>query len=289
MGVGKDKTTAACMYTECRFIKSNGLKCQSPPMRGCLFCYFLARLHGVYYGHGGYSHADGELMGNTKSSSRPRREPSCGRKCERRSDMSACVDLCRGECSGDERLRTRLGFHRGFAAYLISRKMNGRVAARVNSRPDTKLIGLCCVGLGCKPRTRLRRVLCFFGRSGVVPRVSRSTPRTKTRPRGPRPGLFSALPTGESSLGPHLRMAGRHGAHSLLEQGIGFLRFRYQSAARRYRQLAGVTATMPQFTLATPCASAPIWKGLKERVCPGCAGPLSVVCICVMGWPAAVY
>jgi hypothetical protein len=40
--------------------------------------------------------------------------------------MSACVDLCRGECSGDDRLRTRSGFHRGFAAYLISRQMGER-------------------------------------------------------------------------------------------------------------------------------------------------------------------
>jgi len=43
MGVGKDKTTGACMYQECRFIKSNGLKCQSPAMRGSQFCYFHGR------------------------------------------------------------------------------------------------------------------------------------------------------------------------------------------------------------------------------------------------------
>ena len=43
MGVGKDKTTDACMYNECRFIKSNGLKCQSPAMRGSQFCYFHGR------------------------------------------------------------------------------------------------------------------------------------------------------------------------------------------------------------------------------------------------------
>jgi hypothetical protein len=61
MGVGKNKMTAARMYEECRFIKSNGLKCQSPAMRGCLFCYFHAQLHGFCYGHGGHSHADGEL------------------------------------------------------------------------------------------------------------------------------------------------------------------------------------------------------------------------------------
>ena len=43
MGVGKDKTAGACMYQECRFIKSNGLKCQSPAMRGSQFCYFHGR------------------------------------------------------------------------------------------------------------------------------------------------------------------------------------------------------------------------------------------------------
>lgn len=31
------------MYTECRFIKGNGLKCQSPALRGSPFCYFHAR------------------------------------------------------------------------------------------------------------------------------------------------------------------------------------------------------------------------------------------------------
>ncbi len=43
MGVGKKLTAGACMYTECRFIKSNGLKCQSPAMRGSQFCYFHGR------------------------------------------------------------------------------------------------------------------------------------------------------------------------------------------------------------------------------------------------------
>ena len=43
MGVGRDKATGACMYQECRFIKSNGLKCQSPAMRGSQFCYFHGR------------------------------------------------------------------------------------------------------------------------------------------------------------------------------------------------------------------------------------------------------
>jgi hypothetical protein len=31
------------MYKECRFIKANGLKCQSPALRGCPFCYFHSR------------------------------------------------------------------------------------------------------------------------------------------------------------------------------------------------------------------------------------------------------
>lgn len=31
------------MYKECRFIKANGLKCQSPALRGAQFCYFHAR------------------------------------------------------------------------------------------------------------------------------------------------------------------------------------------------------------------------------------------------------
>jgi hypothetical protein len=31
------------MFAECRFIKGNGLKCQSPAMRGSPFCYFHAR------------------------------------------------------------------------------------------------------------------------------------------------------------------------------------------------------------------------------------------------------
>ena len=43
MGVGKDKMTAARMYEECCFIKSNGLKCQSPAMRGSQFRYFHGR------------------------------------------------------------------------------------------------------------------------------------------------------------------------------------------------------------------------------------------------------
>ena len=43
MGVGNDKTAGACKYQECRFIKSNGLKCQSPAMRGSQFCYFHGR------------------------------------------------------------------------------------------------------------------------------------------------------------------------------------------------------------------------------------------------------
>ena len=43
MNIGNDKTTGACKYQECRFIKSNGLKCQSPAMRGSQFCYFHGR------------------------------------------------------------------------------------------------------------------------------------------------------------------------------------------------------------------------------------------------------
>jgi hypothetical protein len=31
------------MYKECRFIKANGLKCQSPALRGSPFCYFHSR------------------------------------------------------------------------------------------------------------------------------------------------------------------------------------------------------------------------------------------------------
>ena len=31
------------MYKECRFIKANGLKCQSPALRGAQFCYLHAR------------------------------------------------------------------------------------------------------------------------------------------------------------------------------------------------------------------------------------------------------
>ncbi len=31
------------MYKECRFIKANGLKCQSPALRGWPFCYFHGR------------------------------------------------------------------------------------------------------------------------------------------------------------------------------------------------------------------------------------------------------
>lgn len=43
MDSGNDKTAGACMYEECRFIKSNGLKCQSPALRGSKFCYFHGR------------------------------------------------------------------------------------------------------------------------------------------------------------------------------------------------------------------------------------------------------
>jgi len=34
------------MYRNCRHVHPNGRTCKSPAMRGCLFCYFHARLHG---------------------------------------------------------------------------------------------------------------------------------------------------------------------------------------------------------------------------------------------------
>jgi len=34
------------MYRNCRHVQPNGLRCKSPAMRGSLFCYFHARLHG---------------------------------------------------------------------------------------------------------------------------------------------------------------------------------------------------------------------------------------------------
>lgn len=37
----KNDRSATCK--ECRFIKTNGLKCQSPAMRGSCFCYFHGR------------------------------------------------------------------------------------------------------------------------------------------------------------------------------------------------------------------------------------------------------
>lgn len=33
------------MYPECRHVKTNGLKCKSPALRGMPYCYFHARLH----------------------------------------------------------------------------------------------------------------------------------------------------------------------------------------------------------------------------------------------------
>ncbi len=33
------------MYQECRHIKTNGLRCESPALRGTPFCYFHTRLH----------------------------------------------------------------------------------------------------------------------------------------------------------------------------------------------------------------------------------------------------
>ena len=43
MSTNNKKNSA--VYKECRFIKANGLKCQSPAMRGSCFCYFHARKH----------------------------------------------------------------------------------------------------------------------------------------------------------------------------------------------------------------------------------------------------
>ena len=41
MRVGKARN--AGMVSECRHVKTNGLKCQSPAMRGSQFCYFHSR------------------------------------------------------------------------------------------------------------------------------------------------------------------------------------------------------------------------------------------------------
>jgi hypothetical protein len=41
------------MFLECRHIKPNGLRCQSPALRGGAFCYFHARL---------YNHITGEEL-----------------------------------------------------------------------------------------------------------------------------------------------------------------------------------------------------------------------------------
>ena len=60
--------------------------------------------------------------------------------------------FARLEATGDERARCAWVSERSFAAYLISRKMGGRLMARdpptgwvPRSRPDTKLIGHCGV------------------------------------------------------------------------------------------------------------------------------------------------
>jgi len=34
------------MYRNCRHVQPSGLRCKSPSMRGSMFCYFHARLHG---------------------------------------------------------------------------------------------------------------------------------------------------------------------------------------------------------------------------------------------------
>ena len=41
--MSKDRDSVAGVVRECRFIKTNGLKCQSPAMRGSQFCYFHGR------------------------------------------------------------------------------------------------------------------------------------------------------------------------------------------------------------------------------------------------------
>ena len=41
------------MFKECRFIKANGLKCQSPALRGSPFCYFHSRTRVVVPRHPG--------------------------------------------------------------------------------------------------------------------------------------------------------------------------------------------------------------------------------------------
>ena len=43
MGAGNDKDRRIGVYTECRLIKTNGLKCHSPAMRGSASCYFHGR------------------------------------------------------------------------------------------------------------------------------------------------------------------------------------------------------------------------------------------------------
>jgi hypothetical protein len=40
---GSDRKNGSGIVEECRFIKANGLKCQSPAMRGSRFCYFHGR------------------------------------------------------------------------------------------------------------------------------------------------------------------------------------------------------------------------------------------------------
>ena len=43
IAAGTDKNRGTGMIKECRFIKTNGLKCQSPAVRGSQFCYFHGR------------------------------------------------------------------------------------------------------------------------------------------------------------------------------------------------------------------------------------------------------
>jgi hypothetical protein len=49
------------MYKECRFIKANGLKCQSPALRGACFCYYHARTRVVFPRRKGFTDKPLEL------------------------------------------------------------------------------------------------------------------------------------------------------------------------------------------------------------------------------------
>jgi len=49
------------MYMECRHIKTNGCKCQSPALCGMSYCYFHMRLHRAAHGQNGESGAAIEM------------------------------------------------------------------------------------------------------------------------------------------------------------------------------------------------------------------------------------